>query len=118
LVLKRHELGFPKAEKLREKSDIDRLFRTGARFSCKGMALRIAKNALGKNRAVFVPVRSFRGSVERNRAKRVAREVWRLNKASVVQGYDLAFVLYPDTVGFEEVRSNMLFLLRKAGLFR
>lgn len=48
----------------------------------------------------------------------MAREVWRLNKASFAQGYDLAFVLYPDAVDFEIIRSNMLFLLRKAGLFR
>lgn len=109
---------FPKSEKVREKSEIDRIFRAGARFSCKGMVLRVAKNSLGRSRAVFVAIRSFRGAVERNRAKRIAREAWRLNKSRVIQGYDIAIVLYPGHDSFEECSSMMLFLLRKAGLLQ
>jgi len=109
---------FPKSEKVRTKSEIDRIFRTGARFSCKGMVLRVKRNALGWNRAVFVAVRSFEGAVQRNRAKRVAREVWRLNKHRINPGNDVAFVLYPEYDSFAECSGSMLLLLRKAGLLR
>ncbi len=109
---------FPKSEKVRTKSEIDRIFRTGARFSCKGMVLRAARNTLGRNRAVFVAVRSFEGAVQRNRAKRVAREVWRLNKHRINPGNDVAFVLYPEYDSFAECSGSMLLLLRKAGLMR
>ncbi|MGB4586683.1 MAG: ribonuclease P protein component [Rectinemataceae bacterium] len=109
---------FPKSEKVRTKSEIDRIFRTGARFSCKGMVLRVSRNTLGWNRAVFVAVRSFEGAVQRNRAKRVAREVWRLNKHRISPGNDLAFVLYPGYDSFAEYSGSMLLLLRKAGLMR
>jgi len=109
---------FPKSEKVRTKSEIDRIFRTGARFSCKGMVLRVSRNTLGWNRAVFVAVRSFEGAVQRNRAKRVAREVWRLNKHRISPGNDLAFVLYPEYDSFAEYSGSMLLLLRKAGLMR
>ena len=109
---------FPKTEKVREKAEIDRIFRTGARFSCKGMVVRCARNSLGGSRAVFVASRNFKGAVQRNRAKRIAREVWRLNKTRVVSGYDVAFVLYPGYESFGECSPVMLFLLRKAGLVR
>ena len=109
---------FPKSEKVRTKSEIDRIFRTGARFSCRGMVLRVARNTLGRNRAVFVAVRSFEGAVQRNRAKRVAREVWRLNKHRISPGNDVAFVLYPGYDSFAEYSGSMLLLLRKAGLMR
>ena len=109
---------FPKSEKVRSKSEIDRIFRTGARFSCKGMVLRVARNSLGGSRAVFVAVRSFEGAVQRNRAKRIAREVWRLNKHRIIPGRDIAFVLYPGYDSFAECSGLMLLLLRKAGLIR
>ncbi len=109
---------FPKSEKVRIKSEIDRIFRTGARFSCKGMVLRVTRNSLGGSRAVFVAVRSFEGAVQRNRAKRVAREVWRLNKRRIAPGNDVAFVLYPGFDSFAECSGLMLLLLRKAGLLR
>ena len=109
---------FPKSEKVREKAEIDRIFRTGARFSCKGMVVRCARNSLEGSRAVFVASRNFKGAVQRNRAKRIAREVWRLNKTRVASGYDVAFVLYPGFDSFDEYSPVMLFLLRKAGLVR
>jgi len=109
---------FPKSEKVRTKSEIDRIFRTGARYSCKGMVLRVARNSLGRSRAVFVAVRSFEGAVQRNRAKRIAREVWRINKQRIAPGSDVAFVLYPEYDSFAECSGLMLLLLRKAGLVR
>ena len=109
---------FPKSEKVRAKSEIDRIFRTGARFSCKGMVIRVKRNSLERSRAVFVAVRSFEGAVQRNRAKRVAREGWRLNKARIAPGHDVAVVLYPEFDSFAECSGLMLSLLRKAGLLR
>ncbi len=83
------------------------------------MALRaLRREVQGPSRVVFAPVKSFRGSVERNRAKRLAREVWRLNRSRVAPGWDLAFVLYPDLDGFAAYSDSMLSLLGKAGLLR
>lgn len=110
--------GYPKSERVRKKSEIDRIFRTGARFSCKGMALRARRNSLDISRVGFVASRSFAGAVQRNRAKRVAREVWRLNKHRIVPGNDVIFVLYPEYDSFADCSGMMLSLLHKAGLLR
>ncbi|HEY9054722.1 MAG TPA: ribonuclease P protein component [Rectinemataceae bacterium] len=115
----RVDLGFPKECRIGAGKEIDRIFRFGARFSRKGMALRVLRrNSQGPSRVVLAPVKSFRGSVERNRAKRLAREVWRLNRSRVAQGWDLAFVLYPELDGFAAYSESMLSLLDKAGLMR
>lgn len=107
---------YPKSARLREKADIDRVFRKGARFSTRGMALRAAKNPLGESRAVFVPSREFRGSVRRNRAKRLAREAWRLSRMDCAKGYDLAFVLYPEFETLAECETLMHRVLKRAGI--
>jgi ribonuclease P protein component len=114
--MEKEKQDFPKSEKVRKKSEIDRIFRTGARFSSRGMALRVAPNSLVRNRVVFITVRSFDGAVRRNRAKRIAREVWRLNKARFRQGFDVAVILYPGYEDFPVCSALILALLRKAGL--
>lgn len=75
------------------------------------------QNALAVNRAVFVPVRSYPDSVSRNRARRVARECWRLGKDRLLSGYDVVVVLYPGFDDFPARRSQLERLLRQAGLY-
>jgi len=82
------------------------------------MGLRVTGNSLGVTRVVFVTVRSFSGAIERNKAKRRAREAWRLIKHTVAPGYDVAVVLYPDLGSFDGISSALLFLLRKAGMLK
>lgn len=80
------------------------------------MRLHALANSLEVSRAVFVPVRSYPGAVERNRAKRVLRECWRLGKASVKPGFDLVVVLYPGNDAYAERRVQLFRLLKQAGL--
>ncbi len=81
------------------------------------MRLHVLPNALAVNRAVFVPVRSYPDSVSRNRARRLARECWRLGKELLSPGHDVVVVLYPGTDEFRSRRSQLERLLRQAGLY-
>ena len=110
---------FPKSDRVRTRPEIDRIFRTGLRYSCKGMAIRVAaRPSGGSSRVVLVAVKAFDGAVERNRSKRVARETWRLNKGRILPERDVAVILYPEIDNYADCSRAMLFLLRKAGLIR
>jgi ribonuclease P protein component len=78
--------------------------------------LHVLANSLELNRAVFVPVRSYRSSVARNRARRLTRECWRLGKVRLVVGFDVAIVLYPGTDSLSERCAQLDRLLGQAGI--
>lgn len=58
-------------------------------------------------------------AVIRNRVRRLIKESYRLNEANIKSGYDLIFVARTKAVGvsFEIIQRDMLYLLKKAGLF-
>lgn len=109
---------FPKHLRVRKAREIDRVFKDGARFSCKGMRMQVLWTGGQETRAAFIAVRSFSGAVARNRAKRLARESWRLLRYRARPGYDVVFVLYPGFAALSDCRSAMQYLLRKADLLR
>ncbi len=80
------------------------------------MRLHVLPNALGANRVVFVPVKSYPNAVSRNRARRLLRECWRTGKARLSPGHDIAVVLYPGSDELGERRAQMDRLLRQAGV--
>ena len=92
-----------------------------------GARLMAAGNGLAYSRVVVSPVRKYGGAVERNRARRVAKEAYRHIKSSVKPGFDLAFILFPEgnrgrrvpgDFSYGERLSQFSFLLKKAGLLR
>jgi ribonuclease P protein component len=80
------------------------------------MRIHVILNSLKINRAVFVPVHSYSSAVARNRARRVLRECWRLDKAILSPGHDVAIVLYPGLDNYDERKNQLERLLRQAGL--
>jgi len=95
---------------------VDYVFSEGARYSCKGMRIHVIKNSLDASRILLAPVRSYPNAVARNKAKRIARECWRLGKHDTAVGYDIAVVLFPGSDEFVQRRSQLDRLLRQAGL--
>lgn len=107
---------FRKRERIRSRSDIRRVFSEGARHSVRGMGLYVAPNDGPVTRAVFVTVRKYGNAVERNRARRVVSECWRLAKPDARPGFDAVFVIYrgPDSMADREPQVRAL--ARRAGL--
>lgn len=104
-----------KAEILRDRRDISRLFTESHAFRSNGLHLRIVENDLGWSRVVFAAVRAFRGAVQRNRARRRVREAYRDLKERITGHYDIVFVMYPGDFSFSERYQQVEQLLRRSG---
>jgi len=107
---------FRKAERIRTRREISRVFDEGARWSTKGMRLNVMPNGGADTRAVFVTVRKYGNAVSRNRARRVVSECWRLAKSRLVRGVDVVVVIYPDEDLFDKRQAQLESLIRRASL--
>ncbi|MCF7933169.1 MAG: ribonuclease P protein component [Spirochaetia bacterium] len=100
-----------------KKSDISHIFKDGAAVSVRGAKLIYTKNDLGYSRIIIIPARKFGNAVERNTVKRKLKELFRTEIDCLVQGYDLACIVYPGRVyDYNERRSQFYELIGKAGL--
>ena len=102
LVMRR---SLTKRDILRNKKDIDRIFKSGKRFSFEKMRLIYLANGLSFDRFIIIPAKHYGNSVQRNLLRRRAKEIFRnwenrhigenplLNK-----GLDLVLVVYPGRV--------------------
>jgi ribonuclease P protein component len=79
------------------------------------MRVHVLHNGMSRTRIALVPVRSYSGAVDRNRAKRVVREAWRLQRPRFNSGFDCVVVLFPGFDTLAERAAQLLLLLRQAG---
>lgn len=107
-----------KEERLKRRSDINRVFASNRSVSCYGAKLLYRENGYGRNRITVTLVRKYGNAVERNRAKRVVREAYRLTKPSLKTGYDLIVVLYPNEDTYRKRSLQLKRLCEKAGLYK
>ncbi len=108
--------GFTKKERVKQKKEIQNLFKTGKRMSVRGAKLFFLPSDLAFNRVAFALPRGYGTAIQRNFAKRISREVYRNLKGELARSYDLLFLFYPgnDTIS---IRENQIRLLcKKAGL--
>jgi ribonuclease P protein component len=111
---------FTKEERLRKKREFEKVFNHGKSLGGSTVAFYFVENELGRPRAGFIASKKVsRKAVERNRAKRLMREVFRLNKHRLGP-YDLIFIARKGIVGkkFQEVERDFLKLAKKAGILK
>ena len=87
-----------KKEILRKKSDFDAIYRSGKSVPDRYVVLFYRKNDLPYTRTAFLASKKVRNSVQRNRAKRLMRESYRLNEDRFAAGYDIIFIAR-NTIG-------------------
>ena len=105
-----------KTERIKSKDDFKRLYASPLGSKTLGAKLVFSNSGSGMNRLGISLVRKFGTSVQRNRAKRLIREIYRCNKHRVKPGFDLLFVLFPGDFGYDERSRQFFALLEKADL--
>jgi ribonuclease P protein component len=81
---------FRPQERIRQRAEFLEIYAKGARIHGRYSTMFVLANALGVGRLGIAATKKLGGSVERNRAKRLIREVFRRNK--VAPGLDVVVV--------------------------
>ena len=100
-------------ERLKKRGEFDAAFEQGRRFRGRLVTLVATPNGLAHGRVGVIASRRVGGAVRRNRAKRLMREAFRLNKHLLAAPLDLVMIAaprLPDTSRAElEVEVQRLF---------
>lgn len=81
---------FRPVERIRRRADFQEVYEHGARTHSRYYTLFILPNELGVGRLGIAATKKLGGAAQRNRAKRLIREVFRRNK--IASGFDLVVV--------------------------
>ncbi len=115
-------LTYSKKEKLKSKKCIEQLFSEGQSVSAYPLRLVFLKTEFNENivakTGVSVSKRCFKSAVDRNRIKRLLREVYRLNKVVYFNKIETQYafmILYlgKDKPTFTQIESKMKLLFEK-----
>ena len=107
-----------KAERLKKSEEFRRVFGSPLKQGCQGAKLAALSNSSDKLRLGVGLSKKFGNAVERNRAKRQVREIFRLHKDRIQPGFDLVFLVYPGDFGYHDRERQFLQLLARAGIER
>lgn len=107
---------FPRSARLRKGKDILRVLKTGSSVGSRGMKLCWLPRGEGQSRMAIALRRGYGNAVQRNRAKRLVREAWRMNRARVRGAWDIVFQIFPAADLWAERSRQLEGLLSRSGL--
>ena len=108
----------PRSKRLTHAHQFEEAFASGTKFVGKLMVLWLRSAPDADGRLGIVTSRKVGGAVQRNRARRMIREAFRLNQHAIAKSADLVFVArfrLPEA-SLEDVEKELLKLAAKAGL--
>ncbi|MCF0144759.1 MAG: ribonuclease P protein component [Firmicutes bacterium] len=107
-----------KKEVLRKKGDFSSIYNRGKSVPERYVVLFYRKNNLSYNRTAFLASKKVGNSVQRNRAKRLMKESFRLSDYEVSSGYDIVFIARNTINGkkLDDVSRSLNNALRKGKL--
>jgi ribonuclease P protein component len=110
---------FPRSARILRSRDFKKVFDHGTNVVGKFMVIWTGDGESAALRlGVIASKRTFRRAVDRNRAKRLLREAFRLHRSQVDSGGDLVIIARRRILSVEcpAVEREFMWLLRKAGL--
>jgi len=102
--------------RLRQKSGFKTIFELGKNYSAKYVAIYVIYK--GPNKFGFIASKKVGNAVQRNRAKRLMREVVRLHICRIRKDIQIICIARARIKGvsYSEVESSMMYILRKANI--
>ena len=107
----------PKEERLCGAARIRNMFKIGHRYSCDGAKLFVLPNKLPYNRFVCTFKRHYGSAVQRNKARRLTKEVYRQMKSQLIIGRDVLLLVFPGRDSFAMRMQQLNCLFKKADMF-
>jgi ribonuclease P protein component len=109
-----------KKEVLRRKSDFSTIYNRGKSVGERLVVLFHRKNDYPYKRQAFLASKKVGKSVQRNRARRLMKESWRVLEPTAKEGTDYIFIARNSILNATqgEVQVSMYKALRKAGLLK
>jgi len=110
-----------RTERLRDRAAFEAIKRRGRQISGGRLALGIFPNGLPFNRiGISISARVVPKSTQRHRLKRLILEAYRLNRAVLTTGYDLAIRVKraKGCANFLDIEKELLSIIRRAGLIK
>jgi len=106
--------------RLKKQKDFENVFKNGKGFKKKFLYLKINKNGLEFTRFGFVvSTKVSKKAVERNRLKRIFRDIVRKNLERVVPGLDAVIVANPGIeIKREVIEESLNTLFYEGGIFK
>jgi ribonuclease P protein component len=114
----RDDRGFPRSYRLTARKQFQTVYRQGSRVRSASFSLFALPNELGHCRLGITVTRKVGGAVERNKVKRMVREIFRNNVDDLKPDVDLVFHAYPGIDTTDRAALEREFLKRFSDLGR
>lgn len=107
---------FSRQMRLSRKSDISKVFKKGSLFRFRGERLFVLSNGMDLNRFLCTFKRGFGKAVQRNRVRRLSKEIYRHHKMLLKQGFDIVLLASKYDYSFYAWEDRILGLFKVANL--
>ncbi|MDI6781598.1 MAG: ribonuclease P protein component [bacterium] len=116
----REDYGLPKTQRLLQLSEFNAVYSRGTAYHHRFFVLFVLPTNSTVRRVGIVAGKKVGNAVKRNRAKRLLREAYRLNKNKLIYGLDIVLVAKKmiTNLTFHEVEKNLLYIFKKANIFK
>ena len=108
---------FPKTDRILKRADFRRVYEEGRKFQARCFTAFVLPGSGERSRIGITATRKNGNSVERNRARRMVREVFRKNKWLVPRGVDIVINVKRPLVeaSYRELEGDFITFLQRAG---
>lgn len=105
-----------KGLRLRKNEDFQKVFNRGRAYRNRQFTVLALKNSENQSRFGITVTRKYGSAVERNRIKRRLREIIRLNRHRILQGYDVVIIpkYVTKDMDFESLTKSTLHVMNLA----